>query len=208
MTTNTIEQFFDRLASRWDEDQDCPSEVKRALLEKVGIGEGAHVLDVACGTGAITEELHALTGERVLGIDLSGEMINVAKSKFAGKDWARFEKADFLKFEPNGLALFENDGQQKQKGGAFIVIYNAYPHFMDVSALAKKAYELLPSGGKLAIIHSIGRACLNSHHKQHADHVSRMIGSPIEEAKSFAPLFDVQLTEEDDKHYLLVLSKR
>ena len=195
MTTNKIEQFFDRLAPRWDEDQDCTTDVKRALLEKVGIGEGAHVLDVACGTGAITEELHSLSGGEVLGIDISGEMINVAKSKFAGKDWAKFEKADFLRFE----------SEQKYN---VIVIYNAYPHFMDVPALRDKAYSLLTAGGKLAIIHSIGRDCLNSHHKQHADHVSRMIGSPLDEAKSFAPLFTVELAEESDKHYLLVLKKK
>ena len=212
MTTNKIEQFFDRLAPRWDEDQDCTTEVKRALLEKVGIGGGAHVLDVACGTGAITEELHALTGREVLGIDVSGEMINVAKRKFEGKEWAKFEKADFLQFEPSPLVQFEQPRQQNKKGEAlafdFVVIYNAYPHFMDVSALRDKAHSLLKEGGKLAIVHSIGRGCLNSHHKQHADHVSRMIGSPLDEAQSFAPLFTVELAEESEEHYILVLSKR
>ena len=194
MTSKRIEQFFDRLAPHWDEEQDCKGEVKRALLEKVGIGRGARVLDVACGTGAITEELHDITGENVLGIDVSGEMINVAREKFAGKDWATFEKADFFCFE-------------REQKFDYIVIYNAYPHFMDVSALRDKAYSLLKEGGRLAIIHSIGRNCLNSHHKQHAMHVSRMIGAPLDEAKSFADFFAVEIAEEDDEHYLLVLKK-
>ena len=195
MTTNKIEQFFDRLAPRWDEDQDCTAEVKRALLEKVGIGEGARVLDVACGTGAITEELHDITSEKVRGVDLSGEMIAVAKRKFAGCDWAEFERIDFLDMPED--EVFDD-----------IVIYNAYPHFLDPRALAKKAHVLLKDGGRLAIVHSLGRNILNSHHKQHAMHVSRMIGSPLDEAQSFAPLFTVDIAEESDAHYLLVLTRK
>ena len=210
MTNEIIEQYFDSLAHDWDDYQECPQEVKRTLLERAGVGAGARVLDVACGTGAVTEELHSLTGEKVVGIDLSGEMIAVAKRKFAGQSWAEFEKVDFLQFAPTKS---EQSPQQKQKGEAFeafdfVVIYNAYPHFMNVSALRDKAYSLLAKGGKLAIIHSIGRECLNAHHKQHADHVSRMIGSPLHEAKSFEPLFKVEIAEEDEKHYLLVLTKK
>ena len=210
MTNEIVEKYFDNLAGEWDSYQECPANVKRALLEKVGIGEGAHVLDVACGTGAITEELHSLTGREVLGIDISGEMINVAKRKFEGKEWAKFEKADFLQFEPSPIVQFEQPRQQNKKGEAFddIVIYNAYPHFLDPRALAKKAHVLLKDGGRLAIVHSLGRNILNSHHKQHAMHVSRMIGSPLDEAQSFAPLFTVDIAEESDAHYLLVLTRK
>ena len=199
---NKIEQYFDNLASDWDSFQECSEDVKRALLEKSGIFRGARALDVACGTGAITAVLHDLTGEKVIGVDLSGEMIRVAKRKFEGCDWAEFEHIDFLN-------MSEAANQHKQ-GEAFdyVVVYNAYPHFMDVRALARKAHEMLKEGGKLVIAHSLSRDALNSHHKQHADHVSRPLGSPLDEAKSFADFFSVQLAEEDDKHYLLVLVKK
>ena len=189
---NKIEQYFDNLASDWDSFQECSEDVKRALLEKSGIFRGARVLDVACGTGAITAGLHDLTGEKVKGVDLSGEMINVAKRKFAGCDWAEFEHVDFL--DMNEDKVFD-----------FVVIYNAYPHFMDVNALARKAHAMLKKDGKLVIAHSLSRDVLNSHHKQHADHVSRPLGTPLEEAKSFAEFFLVQLAEEDENHYLLIL---
>ena len=96
MTNANVEKYFDDLAHDWDSFQDCTVGVKRALLESSGIFRGARVLDVACGTGAITEVLHELTGELVKGVDLSGEMIKVAKRKFAGCDWAEFEHVDFL----------------------------------------------------------------------------------------------------------------
>ena len=201
MTNEIVEKYFDNLASEWDSFQDCPMDVKRALLERSGISRGARVLDVACGTGAITEVLHDLTGKPVKGVDLSGEMIKVAKRKFAGCDWAEFEHTDFLHMS--------EDVYQNKQGEAFdmIVIYKAYPHFLDVEALRDKAYAVLKQGGKLVIVHSISREMLNSHHKQHADRVSRPLGSPEEEAKSF-PLFDVKIAEEDDNHYLLVLAKK
>ena len=167
MTNEIVEKYFDHLAGEWDSYQECPADVKRALLGKIGIERGAHVLDVACGTGAITAELHGITGEKVRGVDLSGEMIAVARRKFAGCDWAEFERIDFLDMPED--EVFTD-----------IVIYNAYPHFLDPRALAKKAHALLKDGGKLAIVHSLGRNILNSHHKQHADHVSRPLGSPPE----------------------------
>lgn len=195
MTNAVVEKYFDNLASNWDSFQDCPMDVKRALLEKSGISRGARVLDVACGMGAITEILHDLTGEPVKGVDLSGEMIKVAQRKFEGCDWAEFEHVDFL--DMNEDEVFDD-----------IVIYNAYPHFLDVDALCHKAHEVLKQGGKLVIAHSISREMLNSHHKQHADHVSRPLFPAPEEAERFAKYFDVQIAEESDKHYLLVLKNR
>lgn len=204
MTNTVVEQYFDRLASDWDKYQDCPEDVKRALLERSGISSGARILDVACGTGAITAVLHELTGEKVKGVDISGEMIAVARRKFAGCDWAEFEHVDFLDMGED-KTIFK---QGEALAFDFVVIYNAYPHFLDPRALAKKAHALLKDGGRLAIVHSLGRNILNSHHKQHADHVSRPLGAPLEESKYFADFFKTEIAEEDDKNYLLVLTKR
>ena len=194
MTNAIVEKYFDNLAGDWDNFQECPDDVKRALLKKSGISRGARVLDVACGTGAITSVLHDLTGENVKGVDLSGEMIKVASRKFSSCDWVEFEHVDFLDMDEEAFD--------------FVVIYNAYPHFLDVDALCRKAHAMLKQGGKLVIVHSLSRESLNSHHKQHADHVSRPLGSPEEEAKSFAEFFTAELAEEDEAHYLLVLKRR
>ena len=204
MMNELIEKYFDNLASDWDSFQDCPEDVKRALIKSSGIYMGARVLDVACGTGAITRILHDLTGEKVKGVDLSGEMISVAKHKFEGCDWAEFEHIDFLDMKEYDT----NKQGEAFEAFDFVVIYNAYPHFLDVDALCRKAHAVLNRGGKLVIVHSIGRDCLNSHHKQHADHVSRPLGTPEEEARSFSKYFDVSVAEESDKHYLLVLTNK
>ena len=52
----------------------------RATVERITLPENAHVIDIACGTGALTREIaRALTGRgRVAGTDLNDTMIEIA----------------------------------------------------------------------------------------------------------------------------------
>jgi ubiquinone/menaquinone biosynthesis C-methylase UbiE len=52
-----------------------------ALLARAAIRPGEHVLDVACGTGLVTfDAAHAAgSGGRVIGVDLSGKMVDAAR---------------------------------------------------------------------------------------------------------------------------------
>lgn len=54
----------------------------RATMERVTLPEDAHIIDIACGTGALTREIAmALTGRgRVAGTDLNDTMIEVARA--------------------------------------------------------------------------------------------------------------------------------
>ena len=48
---------------------------------------GAHILDLGCGTGLELDAFFSLNpNAKVTGIDLSAEMLNVLKQKFSGKD--------------------------------------------------------------------------------------------------------------------------
>lgn len=65
-------------------------EVGPRLVRRVGVGTGEDVLDVACGTGNATIPA-ALTGARVTGLDLTPEMLAVARDRAAvagaGIEW-------------------------------------------------------------------------------------------------------------------------
>jgi ubiquinone/menaquinone biosynthesis C-methylase UbiE len=52
---------------------------KRWVTERVDAGEGDHILDIGCGTLLLEERLHA--GARVVGLDLTEEMIRVGQAK-------------------------------------------------------------------------------------------------------------------------------
>jgi len=53
----------------------------RATLEKIDLPPSAHVIDIACGTGALTREITScLTGRgRIVGVDLNETMVTVAR---------------------------------------------------------------------------------------------------------------------------------
>ncbi len=62
---------------------------RRAAAVAVGPCEGADVLDVACGTGALAGQFVAMGAGRVVGVDFAPEMLAVAREKYAGSaiDW-------------------------------------------------------------------------------------------------------------------------
>ncbi|WP_274560795.1 class I SAM-dependent methyltransferase [Streptomyces spiramyceticus] len=67
------------------------------FLEAAAIGAGERVLDIGCGTGESARAAARLAvGGSVLGVDLSGEMLRVARQKAAeeGLGNVRFEQAD------------------------------------------------------------------------------------------------------------------
>ena len=194
MGEREVAAFFDAKASKWDEWANDDLHFVRALLEKIGIKQGERVLDLGCGTGVISGLLHELSGSEILGVDASPNMIKIAKKKYVLTPEIHFLACPFSKLE---------EGQFDT-----IVIYNAYPHFVDVEALKDKALEVLKPHGKLAIVHSIGREKLKLHHVGLKSSISRDIGSPEEEYRHFASDFEKLCSEEDEHHYLMVMAKR
>lgn len=191
---NEIENYFDQQASSWDKNEKHTEEEKIALLNKLNLNVGDIVLDIACGTGVISGLIHNITKSDVLGIDISQNMINIAQEKYKNEKWAYFKKEDFLSFNENRFD--------------YAIIYNAYPHFLDVEALANKLSSVLKKGGHFTIIHSLSRAQLDKIHSQKASHVSRTLSSPKEESKYFNKLFKIENAYEDDHSYLIIGKKR
>lgn len=192
--SQVIESFFDGLAQTWDERADDDLTRVEALLRRAGIGVGMNVLDVACGTGVITGLLHDLTKRPVHALDLSGKMIEQAKRKYGDCPDASFEVADFLAYSSEGYEA--------------IVIYNAFPHFLDVAKLRDALDKNLLPGGRFVIVHSLGREKLKHHHQGLGSAISRSIRSPQEEMKSFISTFETAVLDEGPDFYLMVGIKK
>lgn len=187
-----IESFFNELAPNWDKDQDM-EDYKFKLIDSIGLKQGDCVLDLACGTGVISSKIQSITKTKVTALDISKNMIEIAKGKFNNPN-IDFEVGDFYEFNEVGLD--------------YIVLLNAYPHFMDLEGLKKKFIEVLKDKGRVAIIHACGREELNSHHRAHALHVSRILNNVSEEASFFSDSFNIVKQEEDKDHFLIILEKK
>jgi demethylmenaquinone methyltransferase/2-methoxy-6-polyprenyl-1,4-benzoquinol methylase len=71
---------------------------RRRLVEAARLEPGGSALDVACGTGKVSADLHARVGPfgRVLGVDISPGMIDVARGRFADLPGLEFVVGDAL----------------------------------------------------------------------------------------------------------------
>jgi demethylmenaquinone methyltransferase / 2-methoxy-6-polyprenyl-1,4-benzoquinol methylase len=99
-TAAGVRRMFDRVAPRYDLANTVFSLGqdrlwRRAAAQATGLADGEVAVDVACGTGALAEDLAALApGARVVGLDFAWEMVRRARTGAAGP---RFAVADALR---------------------------------------------------------------------------------------------------------------
>lgn len=188
-----IKRFFDDKSSSWDQMESSSKEERREFLSFLNIKEGDKVLDLGCGTGVITPLLLERTKTDITALDLSPKMIEIAKGKFKNEPLMHFQSGDYLDF--------------KGKEFDWIIVFNAYPHFLDVQAFKNKTLSLLKTGGKLAIVHNLGRVDLTKHHSGSVHVYSRDLEDPTTEANVYKPKMKVLLADESSSSFRIVLEK-
>lgn len=188
MNNKEIIKFFDSLAPEWDKNTIKSDEIIDKILKGTKIAAGQNVLDVACGTGVMFDYYISHNVASVTGIDISPEMIKIAKEKY--KDESKIEVVcdDVLTAKFN-------------KKFDLIVVYNAFPHFPDPEALIKKLASLLKTGGLLTIAHGASREEINACHEGAASKVSLGLMSETDLAKLFEPYLKVETMISNDTMY-------
>ena len=133
-----------------------------ALLALVDRRPGMRVLDLGCGTGELTRELHETLGAReTIGIDSSEEMLAKAKPTHG----LRFERADIATF-PSPCPLPASGERVPQAGeGRFDLIFSnaALQWVRDHRALLPRLVSFLAPDGQIAI-----QMPANDDHPSHA----------------------------------------
>src|SRR5215212_4342024 len=94
---SSVEADFDRLALLDEEGWTTNNYYHEFLLKHVP-RDCANALEIGCGTGAFARLL-ARRSRRVVGLDLSAEMIRIARSRSSGFDNVEFQLADAMTSE-------------------------------------------------------------------------------------------------------------
>jgi ubiquinone/menaquinone biosynthesis C-methylase UbiE len=190
MDNSRIKKYFDDLAPSWDE-MCSPFPVDfNKLLSCVPFKEGMRILDV--GTGAISNFLFSKTNSEVVAIDISSKMIDIANSKNSNKN-IKFLCKDLFNFEERGFDM--------------VVMYNCFPHFLDINGVENKTHELLNQNGCLLIAHDMGRNQLNECHKNMDKSLTRDLLDIETESKPFLKNYKLIYKEDSTNGFIMLFQK-
>ncbi|MFC1512834.1 class I SAM-dependent methyltransferase [Thermodesulfobacteriota bacterium] len=108
---------------------------RRAKLITKGarLGQGKNVLEIGCGTGYFTE-IFAGSGARILGVDISPELVQLASERGLPPEMVRIE---IKRFEECDL-----------DGPFDAVIGSSILHHLELNDALSKIYNLLKPGGR------------------------------------------------------------
>lgn len=194
MDKKDIIDFFDRHAASWDAELIRNDAVINTILDNGGIHSGVKVLDVACGTGVLIPDYLARGVGSVTGIDISPEMIAIAKGKF----------------KQDNVCFICDDVETAELGSDYdcCIVYNAFPHFPEPERLIRVLALRLKHGGRLSIAHGMSREKIDRHHEGSASKVSMGLMSETKLKKLMDPYFDVDVLISDDNMYQVSGTKK
>ncbi|MGC8971275.1 MAG: class I SAM-dependent methyltransferase [bacterium] len=126
---------FDRIVRQYARYREVHPGVLRSLLKS--IDKNTKVLEIGCGTGNYIIALNSLTNCQAWGIDISEEMLSIAKSR---TDRVNFKLSDATRLDfPN--EFFD-----------FVFSVNVIHHIEDHRVYYEEAYRVLKCGGRIVTV--------------------------------------------------------
>lgn len=191
MDREKIISFFDGCAKNWDAETIRNERVINIILDNAQVKENTRVLDVACGTGVLFPD-YIKRGAVVTGVDISPEMVKIAKKNFPEIE-VLCEDAENLDFTEK----FD-----------VVMVYNAFPHFPYPERLIEKLSTFLRDGGRLSVAHGMSREDLLKLHNERASEVSLDLPEANELSKIFEPFFNINTIISDSEMYQVSGTKK
>jgi len=179
----------------------------RETLARLGPGMPGAVLDIACGTGTLLEEIarrRTRADARIAGVDLSLGMLTQARRKL----------------DPRAIVVAGDATRLPFRSGAFevAVSVSALHHWRDPGAVLREARRVLHPGGRLVITDWCGdrwvermRAALHRRHDGFAglgeiDPVAQLVENRVHHYAAIGIVFRAKDRQRPDRRRPAVLS--
>ncbi|MDH5637490.1 MAG: methyltransferase domain-containing protein [Nitrospinota bacterium] len=151
---------FSRISGEYDRRGLVQKAASEKLFDELAISGGEDVLDLGCGTGALTKRIRVQTKGRVTGLDPSAGMIHTARESCAGLD----------------IRFIAAKGEELSFAGEFDVIFcnSAFQWFKDPAPTLARCLKALRPGGRIGI----QAPATSSYSPQMVEAVSKVAASP------------------------------
>ncbi len=192
MDKEIIKEFFNGFAPRWDNEPIADKEIIDTILDNGVITENINVLDIACGTGVLFPYYLERNVKSITAVDLSPEMVKIAKSKFP--------QADVICGDAENITFPHQFD--------VIMIYNAFPHFPEPEKVIENLSKALKTNGRISIAHGMSKKELDEIHMKSAGKVSNILPECDELAEMLNAYLNVDIMISNDNMYQVTGTKK
>lgn len=171
-----VREMFDRIAPRYDALNRVMSvgmdqRWRRYALDKIDVGEGDLVVDLACGTGDFCELVES-RGARVIGVDFALQMLKQGRKR--GLDFRSVQAdGEWLPFRSASVDV--------------VTCGFALRNFVSLAGVLSEIARILAPGGRVALI-DVDRPSwgpIRAAHSLYFDHVVPMVGGLISDRAAY-----------------------
>jgi demethylmenaquinone methyltransferase/2-methoxy-6-polyprenyl-1,4-benzoquinol methylase len=174
-----VRAMFDRIAPRYDAlnrllSAGLDQRWRRDALDRISVGEGDRVIDLACGTGDLAE-LSAARGARVVGVDFAFEMLGAARR--------RGVESAFLQADGEALPL-------PDEWATVVTCGFALRNFVSLPKIFRELARVLAPEGRVALI-EVDRPeprLIRAVHALYFDRIVPFVGGLLSDRAAYAYL--------------------
>ncbi len=191
--------FFNEKAGIWDKITVHNPEKVQYITELLQIRGDDKILDIGTGTGIMIPfyEKYLVTG-RVVAVDYSEKMIEVARLKYPPRDYT---KISFQVSDVYDLKYTEEFD--------LVVCYSCFPHFINQPLAIQILVKALKKGGRLAVAHSDSAQKINGVHINGGVEIKNDFLPRMEQLQALMRENGLEVTfERNDSSYFICIAKK
>lgn len=171
-----VREMFDRIAPRYDALNRVMSvgldqRWRRRALDKIAVGDGDRVVDLACGTGDFCE-LAMARGAQAIGVDFAIQMLR--RARIRGLEFPSVQAdAEWLPFRSSSVDV--------------VTCGFALRNFVSLDAVLREIARILLPGGRVALI-DVDRPSwgpLRAAHSLYFDRVVPLVGGIVSDRSAY-----------------------
>jgi demethylmenaquinone methyltransferase/2-methoxy-6-polyprenyl-1,4-benzoquinol methylase len=191
--------FFNQRACKWDRITKHDTDKIEYILSKLKLRGNEKILDVGTGTGILIPFfIKHLASGKIIAIDFSEKMIEVASNKFPPETYPQVEFVISDVYNLKYSSQFD-----------IVMCYSCFPHFNNKPKAISILKKTLKHQGKLVVAHSNSRDEINNTHMKSGDEISADVLPSISDLKNMIKDAGLEVIfQRDNNDFFMMIAEK